>query len=74
MANKKRYFIFSASFENARAALVIQSYGISFDEFPTMSNLKDVVKRCYESANSISILSVCEVKKADFDKFFSEKD
>ena len=70
-----RYFIFSAIFLLGKYKTASQNFGHTrTGDFPTISNLKDVVRSFNSEAVDIVILSVCEVKEDEFKRFFSEQD
>ena len=70
-----RYFIFAAAFELDKYKAATQSFGhVRKTNFPTITNLKDVVRSYNQDAFNIVILSVCEVKEDEFKRFFSEQD
>ena len=70
-----RYFIFSATFNLDKYQTATQNFGhVRKVNFPTITNLKDVVRSYNDNASNIVILSVCEVKKDEFNRFFSEQD
>lgn len=70
-----RHFIFSATFSLGKYGTASQNFGHKrTDNFPTISNLKDVVRSFNSEAVDIVILSVCEVKEDEFKRFFSEQD
>ena len=68
-----RYFIISATFNIEGTQTATQSFGHKRKDFPTIKDLKNVVISFHEKANNIVILSVCEVRVNEFDKFFSEQ-
>jgi len=68
-----RYFIISATFNIEGTQTATQNFGHKRKDFPTIKDLKNVVISFHEKANNIVILSVCEVKNSEFDKFFSEQ-
>jgi len=70
-----RHFIFAATFKQATYETATQNFGhVRKSNFPTITNLKDVVRSYNPNANNIVILSVCEVKGDEFKRFFSEQD
>jgi len=70
-----RYFIFAATFEVDKYKPVTQNFGhVRKTDFPTITNLKDVVRSYHQDAFIIVILSVCEVKEDEYKRFFSEQD
>jgi len=70
-----RYFIFAAIFNLDKYKTASQNFGhCRKNNFPTISDLKNVVRSYNENANNIVILSICEVKKDEFKRFFSEQD
>lgn len=70
-----RHFIFSATFSLGKYKTASQNFGHTrTGDFPTISNLKDVVRSFNSEAVDIVILSVCEVKEDEFKRFFSEQD
>jgi hypothetical protein len=70
-----RYFIFAATFELDKYKTATQNFGhVRKTNFPTITNLKDVVRLYNKDAFNIVILSVCEVKEDEFKRFFSEQD
>lgn len=72
-SNDSRCFIMSATFNIDKTTTITQCFGSKRKDFPTIKDLKNVVISYHEKANNIVILSVCEVKNNEFDKFFSEQ-
>lgn len=70
-----RYFLFASTFKLNTYQTATQNFGhVRKSDFPTITNLKDMVRSYHEKANNIVILSVCEVKEYEFKRFFSEQD
>lgn len=66
-----RHFIIAATFsDNLRT--VTRNYGIVRNNFPSASTLEKIIKRFDKNANNIVILSICEVKKEDYETFFDK--
>ena len=72
-SNFARIVTISATFNIERTQTATQNFGHKRKDFPTIKDLKNVVISFHEKANNIVILSVCEVKNNEFDKFFSEQ-
>lgn len=69
-----RYFIFASTFKLNGVETATQNFGhIRNPDFPSIKDLKVVVKSFHETADNIVIISLTEVKKLDFKKFFSEQ-
>lgn len=70
-----RHFLFAATFKLDTYETATQNFGhVRKKDFPTITNLKDVVRSYHKKANNIVILSISEVKEDDFKRFFSEQD
>jgi len=67
-----RYFLFAATFNINGTQTATQNFGHIRNDFPTIKDLKKVVTEFNPSSN-IVILSVCEVNKDEYHKFFSEQ-
>ncbi len=68
---KKRYFYFAATYYSFPTGIHDADFNYIKEngEFPSKEDLKDIVRQFYPNAQNIVILSVCELSKADFEKF-----
>lgn len=69
----KRYFIYSAIF-TVGYKTINQNFGCSRNSFPTVSDLKGLIRGFNNGVEDIVILSISEVSKKDFKRFFSEQE
>ena len=70
-----RHFIFGATFNINKIGTATRCFGhVSKGNFPSITELKNVVRSYHDSADNIVIVSVCEVKEHEFKIFFSEQD
>jgi len=74
-SSASRHFLFAATFKLDTYETATQNFGhVRKADFPTITNLKDVVRSYHKKANNIVILSISEVKEDEFKRFFSEQD
>ena len=70
-----RHFLFAATFRLSTYQTATQNFGhVRKTDFPTITNLKDVVRSYHNKATNIVIISISEVKENEFNRFFSEQD
>jgi hypothetical protein len=74
-SSASRHFLFAATFKLDNYETATQNFGhVRKIDFPTITNLKDVVRSYHKKASNIVILSISEVKEDEFKRFFSEQD
>ena len=71
---KMRYFMFGAVYTDSKGRTTNSNQGCGREYFPTRAELQEIISELYDdNISAVVILSICELKKKDYEKFFEIK-
>lgn len=68
----ERHFFVCFAFTSKEGHLGFRTIGFSSEGYPNEKKLIDYFKKDVSEVKNIHVISICEMKKEDFDVFFSE--